>query len=287
MERFRYFVTDSFYRDARALRRQLDRALSDERDPFDAARFAWEAWHVPWQFSQLRAPARAIFGDLLAAWEARVLARLGRELGVVAFGGPPWISILRDRDFQALHRDSPNGHLAFSFGLGREAKFRGGETLIANDELLDYFRKGAHRDRAAADPMFDVVPSRFNRIVVFDARLPHAVREVEGPREPRHGRITIQGWLRAGTFIPDADASTMRALARAIGTIRAADVEGLVVATPKAIVMHTLAVTGERGNKAVPAALRAIAAAIRRLRLRHDARTAVVFEAGRARLLDS
>jgi hypothetical protein len=146
-----------------------------------------------------RTPAHPFFGDVLAnAFERRLLAWSRASLGLSALGGPLWLSYLLDGDFQALHRDSPNGELALSYGLSRRgAPFRGGETLLAKDELLDYFRSGAHRAGEAHAPMFDEVPSRFDRLVIFDARTPHAVRPVEGPRHPRDGRVAIQGWLRA------------------------------------------------------------------------------------------
>jgi hypothetical protein len=230
--RLRYVVVDGFFADAAGLRRELDRRLGDRSDPFDPGRFAWEHWHVEGQFSQLRTPARAFFSaPLLAAFEARLLRWAGATLGSSRLGGPPWLSAFVDGGFQALHRDSPNGQFAFSYGLGR-GRFRGGETLLARDDLLDYFRRRAHADDAADAPLFDEVPSRFGRLVVFDSRLPHAVRPVEGPRRAREGRIVIQGWLAAagcvveGKVAPaDATRAANAALARISGV---RGVEGLV-----------------------------------------------------------
>jgi hypothetical protein len=200
--RFRYTEIDSFFHEASALRRVLDKRLGDRTSPFDKGRFAWEYWHVDAQFSQLRTPARDFFPDaLMAAFEARLLGWASANLGVCRLGGPPWLSVIIDGGFQGLHRDSPNGQIAFSYGLGRNGRFRGGETLLASDDLLDYFRAGAHRDEAAHHPLFDEVVPRFNRIVLFDARLPHAVRAVQGSRSPREGRIAIQGWLEAAGCI--------------------------------------------------------------------------------------
>lgn len=191
-----YLVVDRFHEGARRMRRELDRRFSDALDPFDPARFAWERWHIPDQFSQLRAPARAIFStDAMAAFEERLLAWAGRATGLSLLGGPPWLSVLCDGDFQSLHRDSPNGLLAFSFGLGTGA-FTGGHTLLARPELTEYWRLGAHRAEVADTPMFDELAPAFNRVVAFDSRVPHAVRRVEGPRHPRDGRTAIQGWIR-------------------------------------------------------------------------------------------
>jgi hypothetical protein len=203
LERFRYIVVDAFFAEAAAMRKQIDRRLGDRTDPFDPARFAWEHWHVPGQFSQLRTPARGFFSsDLARAFEARLLRWAGVALGVSLLGGPPWLSAIVDGGFQGVHRDSPNGQLAFTYGLGR-GRFAGGDTLLARDALLDYFRSGAHADDAADTPLFDEVPPRFDRLVVFDSRLPHAVRTVEGPRRAKDGRIAVQGWLAAAGCVVD------------------------------------------------------------------------------------
>jgi len=39
------------------------------------------------------------------------------------------------------------------------------------------------------------IEPRFNRLVVFDPRIPHGVREVTGTRDPREGRLVIHGWF--------------------------------------------------------------------------------------------
>jgi hypothetical protein len=232
LERLRYIVVDGFFADARAMRRELDRRLADRTSPFDPARFVWEHWHVPGQFSQLRTPARSFFSaPLTLAFEGRLLRWAKASLGVSRLGGPPWLSAITDGGFQGVHRDSPNGQLAFSYGLAT-GRFAGGETLLARDELLDYFRSGSHAEDTADTPLFDEVRPRFDRLVVFDSRLPHAVRAVEGPRRTRDGRIAIQGWLAAagcvvdGAYAPDeATRAANLALARA-GDVRG--VEGLL-----------------------------------------------------------
>jgi 2-oxoglutarate-Fe(II)-dependent oxygenase superfamily protein len=200
-----HFTVDRFFADARRLRRAFDRTLREDQSPFSPGRFVWERWHVDGQFSQYRTPARAFFAaPLLAEFERRLLAWARRAVGLSLLGSPPWLSSVTDGGYQGLHRDSPNGELAFSYGLSRPgARFRGGETLLARPDLLDYWRSGSHRAKAAHLPMWDEIPPRFDRLVVFDARLPHGVRAVEGPRHPRDGRVAIQGWLRPGGCLVD------------------------------------------------------------------------------------
>ena len=39
------------------------------------------------------------------------------------------------------------------------------------------------------------VPALFNRLTVFDPRIPHGVRRVEGTHDVRDGRLVIHGWF--------------------------------------------------------------------------------------------
>jgi hypothetical protein len=287
-----YVVVDSFFADARPLRAALDRRFGPRVDPFDPSRFVWEHWDVPGQFRQHRAPARNVFpAAVLGPFEARLLAWAALTLGLSAFGGPPWVSSLVDGCFQVLHRDSPNGDWAFSFGLTRpgRARFRGGETLLARPELLDYWRRGQHKATHADTPLFDEVPSRFNRIVAFDSRVPHAVRTIEGPRDLRDGRVAIQGWLRANGCVVDprlgvdVDAAT-DAVNGPLRGARAKGVEGLFTlrldvardgrvrrATP---IVDTLVATG-RDEGAAEKARRDVAARIARARLPPPSRAGI------------
>lgn len=222
--RAHYHVVDAFFDDAHALRRAYEARFGERVPPFDPARFAWEYWHVPGQFAQHRAPARAVFPEAtLARFEARLLAWGARTLGLSALGGPPWVSFVLHGDYQGVHRDTPNGVFAFTFGLSRpgRSRFAGGETLLARPELLDYWRHGGAREDTADEPLFEEIASIFNRLVVFDARIPHAVRTVEGPRDPRDGRVAIQGWLgadgcvvRGGAAKDEATAGVRRLLKR-------------------------------------------------------------------------
>jgi hypothetical protein len=199
-----YRVVDSFFEDAPALRKAYEARFGERVPPFDPLRFSWEYWHVPGQFAQHRAPARTALGDeLLERFEARLLAWAARTLGLSALGGPLWLSFVLHGDYQGIHRDTPNGVFAFTFGLSRPGRppFRGGETLLARPELLDYWRLGGSREDTSDEPLFHEIPSLYNRLVVFDARIPHAVRTVEGPRDPRDGRVAIQGWLKANGCI--------------------------------------------------------------------------------------
>jgi len=279
-------VVDAFFGEARALRAAYEGRFGERVPPFDAARFAWEYWHVPGQFAQHRAPARAVFPPaLMGRFEARLLAWGARTLGLPVLGGPPWVSFVLHGDYQGIHRDTPNGVFAFTFGLSRPGRprFAGGETLLARPELLDYWRRGrGTRAETSDEPLFEAIPSLYNRLVVFDARIPHAVRAVEGPRDPRDGRVAIQGWLApdgavtTGALAKDEATAALRVVLKRVARRPLADAAGLLsvrleVAASGAVkrareLGSTLVATG--GDDAAPArAGRAVLEALARARL--------------------
>jgi hypothetical protein len=282
--RAHYLVVDAFFADARALRAAYEARFGERVPPFDRSRFAWEYWHVPGQFAQHRAPARDVFpAPMFDRFEARLLAWSGRTLGLGTLGSPPWVSFVLHGDYQGIHRDTPNGVFAFTFGLSRpgRARFTGGETLLARPELLDYWRHGGAREEGAAEPLFEVIPAAYNRLVVFDSRVPHAVRAVEGPRDPRDGRVAIQGWLRAdgcvvkGSLAPDEATHRVRRALRGLVPRSLAGATGLCSVKVEVaaaggvkrveVLVDTLVATGEDAE-APQRATRAICAALAKLR---------------------
>jgi Rps23 Pro-64 3,4-dihydroxylase Tpa1-like proline 4-hydroxylase len=46
--------------------------------------------------------------------------------------------------------------------------------------------------------LLELVPPLFNRLTVFDPRVPHGVPVVEGTRDPREGRLVLHGWFQVG-----------------------------------------------------------------------------------------
>jgi hypothetical protein len=44
-----------------------------------------------------------------------------------------------------------------------------------------------------------LVDPLYNRLTVFDPRLPHGVRPVAGTREPRLARVVLHGWFTEPT----------------------------------------------------------------------------------------
>ena len=61
--------------------------------------------------------------------------------------------------------------------------------------MLDYW-DGFASDGIIEEPqVLRAIEPKFNRLVVFDPRIPHGVRRVEGTSDPRYGRLVVHGWF--------------------------------------------------------------------------------------------
>jgi hypothetical protein len=133
-------VVDRFAPEATELRATFDDRFADPRST-RADRFVWDYWHVPGQYTALRTPAWTYFARrTYAAFHRRLVAWGREELGCHDVS-PPWLSLYVDGCRQELHGDLPHGPWAFVFSLTRwrGRAFRGGETLLVRDEVLDFW----------------------------------------------------------------------------------------------------------------------------------------------------
>lgn len=160
----------------------------------------WNYWFVPGQYTYLRTNPDKImdrqhvedFMTALRAWSADTLG-----MNEVTW---PYLSLYVNGCRQGLHNDTTNGRFAFVYSLTRdERKSTGGQTLVFHEG--DPFRRGLHRPSAGSD-FYTAIEPRFNRLVIFDDRMPHAVEPVEGPMDPLEGRFVLHGHLRnTGTIV--------------------------------------------------------------------------------------
>lgn len=212
------------------------RAVYDERlgDPkrVTAERFVWDYWHVPGQYTLLRTPAEDYFGPTLhGELEAALLDFGRRELGCSSIT-PIWLSCYVHGMRQELHADVPHGPFAFVLSVTRENAagggfhFRGGETQIMRPERLNYWRNFDSSEVVERGQIMETVAPKFNRLVVFDPRLPHGVTEVFGTQDPREGRLVLHGWFKdpepsfSGALTEDDAAETLEtALAELYGRL--------------------------------------------------------------------
>lgn len=187
---------DSFYSRAKELRSHFDETFADPRAA-RADRFIWDYWHVPGQYTTLRTPAYHFFPKKLYEEFHNYLVWWGRrELGCHDIS-PPWMSCYVDGCRQELHGDLPHGPWAYVFSLTpwRGRKFTGGETVLMREEILDYWNNFDPKSGLEREQVFQEVQPLFNRLTVFDPRIPHGVREVKGVHDVREGRLVIHGWF--------------------------------------------------------------------------------------------
>lgn len=195
-------LVDKFSPFASDLRAHFDHNFSDPLS-LAGSRFVWDYWHVPDQYSLLRTPAYHYFPKQLYSRFHKSLVLWGRRnLGCWDIS-PPWLSCYIDGCEQQLHSDHPHGPWAFVFSLSPTPRsFRGGETLILNDKVLEFWKNFTPGSNYEQRDISEKIDPRFNRLIVFDGRLPHAVTRVSGSRDPREGRLVVHGWFsRPKTYI--------------------------------------------------------------------------------------
>lgn len=189
-------TVDSFFDQAKAMRSHFEDRFGDPRST-RSDRFVWDYWHVPNQYTALRTPAYHFFPKKLYDTFHNHLVWWGRRnLGCHDIS-PPWMSCYIDGCKQELHGDLPHGPWAFVFSLTpwKTRKFSGGETILIKEDILSYWQGFTSSRGLEREDILQEVPALFNRLTVFDPRVPHGVREVEGPRDVLDGRLVIHGWF--------------------------------------------------------------------------------------------
>lgn len=203
MMRKSVMTTDSFFSGAPDLRsffvKQFENPLSEHQN-----RFVWDFWHVQDQYTALRTPAYQFFPRQVYERLHNQLVWWGRNnLGCHDIS-PPWMSAYVHGCKQELHGDLPHGPWAFVFSLTpwSKRKFSGGETLLLKEEILTYWQSSmAKKSRESKNvglersEIYQEVPALFNRLTVFDPRIPHGVKEVKGTYDVCQSRLVIHGWF--------------------------------------------------------------------------------------------
>ncbi len=189
-------IVDKFAPEAAALRSVFDARFAAPREAH-SDRFVWDYWHVPGQYTALRTPAWTYFPKKLYAQFHNRLVAWGRtHLGCHDIS-PPWLSLYVEGCRQELHGDLPHGPWAFVMSLTpwRGRVFRGGETLLVRDEVLEFWHDFASVRSVEQGALIRAIAPQFARLTVFDPRIPHGVRTVTGTHDPREGRLVIHGWF--------------------------------------------------------------------------------------------
>jgi 2OG-Fe(II) oxygenase superfamily len=189
-------IVDRFAPEAKPLRAVFDERFADPRST-RGDRFVWDWWHVPGQYTALRTPAWTYFPrQLYSSFHNRLVA-WGRETLGCHDVSPPWLSLYIDGCRQELHGDLPHGPWAFVYSLTnwRTRSFAGGETMLLRDEVLDFWHDFRSVRAVEEHELIRTIEPKFDRLSVFDPRIPHGVRRVSGTQDPREGRLVIHGWF--------------------------------------------------------------------------------------------
>lgn len=161
----------------------------------------WNYWYVPDSYTYLRTtPDKVIERRLVEPFVAQITQLAVTQLGMDHVTWP-FLSLYVDGCGQALHNDSRNGSIGYVFSLTKwdERKFFGGETMLFHEQ--DYWGTGRFTSTGATSSFYDLVPARFNQLLLFDDRVPHSVPTVRGVVDPCDGRIVMHGHITARRVI--------------------------------------------------------------------------------------
>jgi hypothetical protein len=191
-----YLIVDNFMPAdaAREMRAAAEAYFGSPYQHSPHSHMNWDYWHVPGLYTYLRTlPEKVIGAFLTEAFHTRLSEWSSDTLGLGA-AKSSYLSLYINGCRQAQHNDSLNGRFGFVYSLTKDVrKTSGGETLIWRDD--DYFETRVHLPCSGGD-FYDSIEPRFNRLVVFDDRAPHAVQLVEGNMDPAEGRLVLHGHLR-------------------------------------------------------------------------------------------
>jgi hypothetical protein len=194
-------VWDDFLPDelAHGMRADIEAHFADPGHHDADTHQVWNYWFVPELYTYLRTtPEKVIrrervdgFFTALQAWSSGALG-----MGNVTW---PYLSLYVGGCRQRFHNDAENGRFAFVYSLTCDQRRTvGGETLIFHEG--DPFRSKL-AEASAGHGFYEAIAPKFNRLIVFDDRLPHAVECLEGSMDPVDGRFVLHGHLsEAGTI---------------------------------------------------------------------------------------
>jgi hypothetical protein len=178
---------------AEAMRTDIDRHFTDPQPPGSETRQVWEYRFDRQLHTVLRTtPEKIIRADRCQAFVNALQSWSFNNLAMARVSGP-LLSLHVPGCAQEFQSGAREGRFGFVYSLTRdERRSAGGATLVMRE--TDPFRHFLTNPSAAAS-FHESFEPRFNRLLVFDDRLPHAVSRVEGPMDPAEGRFALYGHL--------------------------------------------------------------------------------------------
>jgi hypothetical protein len=141
-------------------------------------------------------PDKVIAVDLMNRFQRALTAWAWNNLGM-GYVTAPYLSVYVDGCQQSIHNDATNGRFGYVYSLTRERRdTRGGETVVFHEG--DLYRQNLGRMTGGRGGLYDLIEPKFNRLALFDDRMPHGVRQVEGSMDPVEGRIVLHGHISEG-----------------------------------------------------------------------------------------
>lgn len=188
---------------AEAMRADIDRHFTDPQPQSSEAGQVWDYRFDKQRQTVLRTtPEKIIRADRCQAFFTALQSWSFNNLAMARVSGP-MLSLHIPGCAEEFHSSARDGRFGFVYSLTRDGRrSAGGETLLMRETspFHDVFA-GA----AAGASFHETVEPRFNRLLVFDDCLPHAVSRVEGTMDPAEGCFTLYGHLsEAGPIVHGA-----------------------------------------------------------------------------------
>ncbi|HMJ92533.1 MAG TPA: hypothetical protein VK472_00390 [Allosphingosinicella sp.] len=186
---------------AEQMRQGIDDHFAEPHKHTPETHQSWNYWYVPDLYTYLRTQPEKIMARPLVERFHAALQKWAREtlgMGRVTW---PYLSLYIDGCQQNLHNDSTNGRFGYVYSLTwDDRKTIGGETIVLREG--DLFRANL-TSSAAGFGLYDLIQPRFNRLAMFDDRMPHGVQRVEGSMDPLEGRFVLHGHISEGGPLVD------------------------------------------------------------------------------------
>jgi len=209
------------------MRGAIDTHFSEPHRHMPDVHQVWNYWYVPDLYTYMRTMPEKIIPRPLVERFHSALTSWARETLGMGFVTWPYLSLYVDGCQQNLHNDALGGRFGYVYSLTwDDRKTIGGETIVLREGDL---MRNNMTNSAAGWNLYEMIPPRFNRLVVFDDRMPHGVQRVEGSMDPLEGRFVMHGHISeagpivSGALAPEAVAEAIdgglkeHAIALAVG----------------------------------------------------------------------
>jgi hypothetical protein len=182
----KWFIFKSFFDRAHEMSDLLQKSIAT-----GAALQIWDYCYSSGNYGFLQMDPSCFFSDdLLQSFSERLLTWSAKTFGI-AWISPPVLTAFID----GCHREPLAGDsgesLRYVFSLTRlsHGSFSGGEAVLMETGLTPNKRKSLFRNLQIER----LLQLDWNEFLVFDARIPHGIREVRGAKHPLQSRLQLEG----------------------------------------------------------------------------------------------